>query len=226
MSTAKPIDTHRAANAHLFVAFAPKSTEEKKYMSQVPYTSAIGSLMYAMVCTRPDLAQSISVVSRFMGEPSKEHWQATKRIFQYLKGTFDVGLIYGGDIQCLVTGFSDSDYTGDVDNRRSMTEAEYMALTEAAKKGIWLKGLVNDLGLHHDQAIVYCDSLSAICLAKDQVHHERTKHIDVRYHFLRSEKRIKVNKVGTVDNPADMFTKLVLHSKFQHCLDLLNVRSC
>ncbi|KAJ4703555.1 Retrovirus-related Pol polyprotein from transposon TNT 1-94 [Melia azedarach] len=252
MSTAKPIDTPSTANAHLSVAFVPKSVEEKEYMSRVPYTSAVGSLMYAMVCTRPDLTQSVSVVSRFMGEPSKEHWQAVKRIFRYLKGTFDVGLIYGGDTQCLVTGFSDSDYAGDVDSRRSMTgyvftlgssvvswkatlqptvtlsttEAEYMALTEAAKEGIWLKGLVSDLGLHHDQAIVYCDSLSAICLAKDQVHHERTKHIDVRYHFLRSEKRIKVNKVGTADNPADMFTKLVPHSKFQHCLDLLNVRSC
>ncbi|KAJ4718647.1 Retrovirus-related Pol polyprotein from transposon TNT 1-94 [Melia azedarach] len=252
MSTAKPIDTLSAANAHLSVAFAPKSVEEKEYMSRVPYTSAVGSLMYAMVCTRPDLAQSVSVVSRFMGEPGKEHWQAVKRIFRYLKGTFDVGLIYRGDTQCLVTGFSDSDYAGDVDSRRSMTgyvftlgssvvswkatlqptvtlsttEAEYMALTEAAKEGIWLKGLVSDLGLHHDQAIVYCDSLSAICLAKDQVHHERTKHIDVRYHFLRSEKRIKVNKVGTADNPADMFTKPVPHSKFQHCLDLLNVRSC
>ncbi|KAJ4720195.1 Retrovirus-related Pol polyprotein from transposon TNT 1-94 [Melia azedarach] len=252
MSTAKPIDTPSAANAHLSVAFAPKSVEEKEYMSRVPYTSAVGSLMYAMVCTRPNLAQSVSVVSRFMGEPGKEHWQAVKRIFRYLKGTFDVGLIYRGDTQCLVTGFSDSDYAGDVDSRRSMTgyvftlgssvvswkatlqptvtlsttEAEYMALTEAAKKGIWLKGLVSDLGLYHDQAIVYCDSLSAICLAKDQVHHERTKHIDVRYHFLRSEKRIKVNKVGTADNPADMFTKPVPHSKFQHCLDLLNVRSC
>ncbi|KAJ4721544.1 Retrovirus-related Pol polyprotein from transposon TNT 1-94 [Melia azedarach] len=206
MSTAKPIDTPSAANAHLSVAFAPKSVEEKEYMSRVPYASAVGSLMYAMICTRPDLAQSVSVVSRFMGEPGKEHWQVVKRIFRYLKGTFDVGLIYGGDTQCLVTGFSDFDYAGDVDSRRSMTgyvftlgssvvswkatlqpivtlsttEAEYMALTEAAKEEIWLKGLVSDLGLHHNQAIVYCDSLSAICLAKDQVHHERTKHIDVR----------------------------------------------
>jgi hypothetical protein len=174
-----------------------------------------------------------------------------KRIFRYLRGTSDVGLIYGSDTECLVTGYSDSDYAGDVDTRRSMTgyvftlggsvvswkatlqptvtlsttEAEYMALTEAAKEGIWLKGLVSDLGLHHDQATVYCDSLSAICLAKDQVHHERTKHIDVRYHFLRSERRIRVKKVGTADNPADMFTKPVPHSKFQHCLDLLNIRA-
>ena len=82
------------------------------------------------------------------------------------------------------------------------------------------------MGLHHDQATIYYDSLSAICLAKDQVHHERTKHIDVRYHFLRSERRIKVKKVGTVDNPVDMFTKSVLRSKFQHCLNFLNVRDC
>ncbi|CAL1377182.1 unnamed protein product [Linum trigynum] len=105
------------------------------------------------------------------------------------------------------------------------TEAEYMAMTEAAKEGIWLKGLVDDLGLYHNQAVVYCDSLSAICLAKDQVHHERTKHIYVRYHFLRIKKRIKVKKVGTANNPADMFTKPVPRGKFEHCLDLLNVLS-
>uniref|UniRef100_A0A3Q7HMN1 Reverse transcriptase Ty1/copia-type domain-containing protein n=1 Tax=Solanum lycopersicum TaxID=4081 RepID=A0A3Q7HMN1_SOLLC len=115
----------------------------------------------------PDLAHAVSVVSRFMGKLGREHWQAVKRIFRYLRGTSDVGLIYGGDTQCLVTGYSDSDYAGDVDTRRSMicyvftfggsvvswketlkptvtlstTEGEYMALKEAAKEGIWLKGL-------------------------------------------------------------------------------------
>uniref|UniRef100_A0A3Q7HPF2 Reverse transcriptase Ty1/copia-type domain-containing protein n=1 Tax=Solanum lycopersicum TaxID=4081 RepID=A0A3Q7HPF2_SOLLC len=147
-------------------SYIQKSEEEKEYMSRVPYASAVGSLMYAMVCTRPDLAHAVSVVSRFMGQPGKEHWQAVKRIFRYLRGTSDVGLIYGGDAQCLVTGYSDSDYAGDVDTRRSMTgyvftlggsvvswkatlqptvtlsttKAEYMALTKAAKEGIWLKG--------------------------------------------------------------------------------------
>ncbi|CAM8924307.1 unnamed protein product [Rhodiola kirilowii] len=252
MSSAKSIDTPSAANLRLSSVSTAQSEAEKEYMSRVPYSSAVGSLMYAMVCTRPDIAHAVSVVSRFMGQPEKEHWQAVKRIFRYLRGTSDVGLIYGSDSQCLVTGYTDSDYAGDVDSRRSMTgyvftlggsivswkatlqptitlsttEAEYMALTEAAKEGIWLKGLVSDLGLHHDQAIVYCDSLSAICLAKDQVHHERTKHIDVRYHFLRGEKRIKVMKVCTADNPDDMFTKPVPHGKFKHCLDLLNVLSC
>lgn len=72
---------------------------------------------------------------------------------------------------------------------------------------------------------MFCDSLSVICLAKDQVHHERIKHIDVKYHFIRNERRISVKKVGTKDNPADMFTKPVPPSKFKHCLDLLNVYS-
>ena len=84
MSLAKPIDTPSAANIHLTSMFAPQSDEEKEYMSRVPYASAVGSLMYAMVCTRPDLAQAVSVVSRFMGQPGKEHWQAVKRIFRYL----------------------------------------------------------------------------------------------------------------------------------------------
>ena len=191
-----------------------------------PYASAVESLQYAMVCTRPDLAHDVSVIRRFMGQPWKEHWQAVKRIFSYLIGTSDVYLLYGTYTQCLVIGYSDSNYVGNVDSRRSMsgyvftlggsvvswkatlqatitlstTEAEYMALAKAVKEGIWFKGLVSDLGLHHDQAIVYCDNLSAISLAKDQVHHERTKHIGVRY-------------------PTHMFTKPVPHGKFQHCLD-------
>ncbi|XP_038887048.1 secreted RxLR effector protein 161-like [Benincasa hispida] len=179
MSSAKPIDTLSALNARLSFVLSPQSEAEKKYMSRVSYASTVGSLMYVMVCTKPDLAHAISVFSKFMGQPRKEHWQAVKRIFCYFKGTFDVGLIYGNFTECLVTGYSDSDYAGDADSRRSMTgyvftlggsvvswkaflqptitfsttEAENMALTEAAKEEIWLKGLVGDLALHHDQLL-------------------------------------------------------------------------
>lgn len=78
-----------------------------------------------------------------------------------------------------------------------------------------MKGILSDLSLYHDQAIVYCDSLSAIHLAKDQVHHEMTKHIDVSYHFLHGKKRIMVQKISIDDNPIDIFTKAVTHNKFQ-----------
>ncbi|GKB23082.1 transposable element [Tanacetum coccineum] len=249
MSSAKLVNTPSSTNFRLSTTCAPQTEAEIEYMSRIPYASAVGSLMYAMICTRPDIAHAMSVVSRYMAHPGKEHWNAVKRIFRYLKEASDVGLIYGGDREYIVAGYSDSDYATDLDARRSLTgyvftignsvvswkatlqpsvalsttEAEYMALTEAAKEGIWLKGLIEDLGFPQDQATVFCDSMSAICLAKDQVYHDRTKHIDVRYHFIRSERRIKVKKIGTQDNPADVFTKPVPLSKFRHCLDLLNI---
>ncbi|OAE35676.1 hypothetical protein AXG93_1154s1300 [Marchantia polymorpha subsp. ruderalis] len=140
ISSTKPIDTPMASNCKLEM-YSVQTEEEKEYMSRVPYASVVGSLMYAMVCTRPNLAFTVSVVSRYMVNPGKEHWQPVKRIFKYLR---------------------DSDYVGDVDSRRSMTsyvftlggsvvswkatlqptvtlsttEAEYMALIEAAKEGI------------------------------------------------------------------------------------------
>ncbi|OAE33937.1 hypothetical protein AXG93_1952s1130 [Marchantia polymorpha subsp. ruderalis] len=181
----------------------------------------------------------------------REHWQAVKLIFRYLRDTSDIDLCYGANEDILVAGFSYSYYAVDIDSRRSMTgyvftlggsvvnwkstlqptvnlsisEAEYMALTKAAKEGIWLKHIVNDLGLHQDQAIVHCDSLSAICLTKDQVHHERTKHIDIRYHFLRNESRMRVKKVGTDENSTDMFTKPVPKNKPEITQHYESVRS-
>ncbi|XP_038880511.1 secreted RxLR effector protein 161-like [Benincasa hispida] len=105
MLLAKPIDTPSAVNARLSSVLSPQSEAEKEYMSRVPYTSAVGSLMYAMV----------------HGSTWEEALQAIKRIFRYLRGTSDVGLVYGNCTECLVTGYSDSDYAGDVDSRRSMT---------------------------------------------------------------------------------------------------------
>ena len=192
-------------------------------MSKVPYSSAIDSLMYAMVCTRPDLAYAVSMVSSFLNQHRKEHSKAVKRISRYLKGIVDVGLIYGSNSDCCLTGYFDADFAADLAKRRSLTrhaytlggslviwkatlqhsvallttKAEYMALIEAAKEGIRLKGLINDLGINQEYANIYCDNLSAIYLAKDQVHHDRTNHIDVRYHFIRSERRIKVHKVSS-----------------------------
>ncbi|XP_038904473.1 secreted RxLR effector protein 161-like [Benincasa hispida] len=118
---AKPIDTSSAVNARLSSVLSPQSETEKEHMSRVPYASGVGILMYAMVCTRLDLAYAVSVVTKFMGQSGKEHWQAVKRIFRYLRGTSDVGLVYGNFTECLVTGYSDFDYAGDVDSRRSMT---------------------------------------------------------------------------------------------------------
>ena len=125
----------------------------------MPYASAVESLMYAMVCTRLDLAKAASVVSMYMGKIGKEHWKAVKQIWRYLKGTTNIGLIYQGNTSCTLVGYSDSNYTIDLDARRSVigyaftignslvswkatpqpivalltAKAEYMALVEATK---------------------------------------------------------------------------------------------
>nr|GEV37974.1 hypothetical protein [Tanacetum cinerariifolium] len=113
-------------------------------MSKVSYANAVGSLMYLMVYTRPDIAYAVSVVSRHLANPGKNHWEAVKWILKYLRGTANVGLVYGTNHgnHVDVTGFVDSDYAKDPDK-----EAEYMALTEAVKEAIWLWGLLEELGV-------------------------------------------------------------------------------
>ena len=101
-----------------------------------------------------------------------------------------------------------------------------MAAAEAVKEALWLHGLVNELGISQKQVEAHCDSQSAIYLAKYQMYHSRTKHIDVRFHYVRDivEKNIIVlQKIATADNPADMLTKVVGAAKFEHCLDLANI---
>ncbi|GKC34419.1 hypothetical protein Tco_1046803, partial [Tanacetum coccineum] len=117
--------------------------------------------------------------------------------------------------------FVDSDYAKDPDK-----EAEYMALTEAVKEAIWLRGLLEELGVEINTMAVNCDNQGVIHLSWNHVFHERTKHINVRYHFIREvleAKTVKVLKVGTEHNVADALTKVVPGLKLQHCLELLNV---
>ncbi|RYA84029.1 hypothetical protein DD594_26620, partial [Enterobacter cloacae complex sp. 4DZ1-17B1] len=137
----------------------PKTQEEIAYMSKVSYAAAVGSLMYAMVWTRPDIAHAVGVVSRFMDNLGKEHWQAVKWILRYLKGTTTNALYFGGT-DIFLEGYADADMAGDKDTRRSTTgyvftvggtavswasklqkvvslsttEAEYVAMTEASKE--------------------------------------------------------------------------------------------
>jgi len=162
--------------------------------------------MYAMVCTRPDIAHAVGVVSRFLENPRKEHWEAVKRILRYLRGTTRDCLCFEG-FDPILKGYTDADMAGDLDNKKSTTgylftfsggaiswqsklqkcvalsttEAKYIAATEAGKKMVWLKRFLQELGLHQKEYVVYCDSQSAIDLSKNTMHHSRMKHIDVRY---------------------------------------------
>ncbi|KAG8496528.1 hypothetical protein CXB51_007650 [Gossypium anomalum] len=225
--------------------------DEIEYMSHVLYSMAVGSLMYVMVYSRPDLSYAISAVSRYMVNPSKEHWKAVQWILRYLRGITDVYLQFGRTRDGVI-GYVDADFARDLDRRRSLTgyvftiegcaiswkatlqttvilsttEAEYMAITEACKEAIWLKGLFSELNEDLQISTIFCDNQCAIFLTKDQIFHERTKYIDVRYHFFRdiiTRGDIVVSKISTHENPADMMTKSLPITKFEHCLDLVGV---
>jgi hypothetical protein len=121
MDGAKSINTPLGSHFRPTKDQSLKTNQEKAYMSKVPYASTIGSLMYAMVCTRSDIAHAVGVVSRYMSNPRKQHWEAVKWIFQYLRGTSDMPLCFtGADLK--LQGYVDVDLAGDVDSRKSTTE--------------------------------------------------------------------------------------------------------
>src|SRR3954465_2434979 len=124
MTEARPVTTPLAGHFRLSSEQCPQSPGEEDEMSRVPYASAVGSLMYAMVCIRPDLAFAVSSVSRFMSNPGKQHWEAVKWIFRYLRGTAKLGLEFRKretEESRTLQGFVDADFGGDLDKRRSTT---------------------------------------------------------------------------------------------------------
>ncbi|PHT45605.1 Retrovirus-related Pol polyprotein from transposon TNT 1-94 [Capsicum baccatum] len=183
VQNAKPVSTPLVAHFKLLATLSPKINNERDYMSQVPYSSDVGSLMYAMVCSQLDLSYVVSVVSRYMANPVKEHWKVVQWIFSYLHGSADVCLQFGQNRDGVI-GYVDSNFTGDHDKRRSLigygftiggcaiswkatlhtmialstTEAEYIAITEAFKEAIWLKVLFGELSKDLEITTVFCDS--------------------------------------------------------------------
>ncbi|GJW33634.1 retrovirus-related pol polyprotein from transposon TNT 1-94 [Tanacetum coccineum] len=336
------------------------SWKKGKRSAMVPYASAVGSIMYAVRCTRPDVAFAQNITSRFQQNPGELHWTTIKNILKYLRNTKVMFLVYGdaeyvvafdaskeavwirkfifglnvvptieepitmycdntrviaitndhgvtkGKCECLldvsIASMNADCYTnsqvgavGKIDNGKSVkmplgghfklslknfpvrdcdvermskvpyanavrslmylmvcmrldiayggcvvswkatlqhvvalstTEAEYMALTEAMKEAIWLRGLLEELGVELNTVAVNCNNQGVIHLSQNHVFPERTKHINVRYHFIKEvleAKTVKVLKVGTEHNVVDALTKVVLGRKLQHCLELLKV---
>ena len=120
MEKVKLVRTPLSGHFKLSASLSPKTQEDIKYMAKIPYSSAVGSLMYAMICTRPDISQAVSLVSRYMANPGREHWKAVQWIFRFLQGTKNNCIHFGKSIG-KVTGYVDSDYAGDLDKRRSLT---------------------------------------------------------------------------------------------------------
>lgn len=187
MHEAEEVSVPLAQHFKLSDKHRPKTDRDVKEISQVPYANVVGSIMYTMICTRPDLAHSISVVSRFMANPGKHHWEALKWILRYLKSSSSVGILYENkdDFEGeALAGFVDSDYAANLDTRKSQsgyifylygatiswksclqsvvalstTEAEYIAITEAVKEGEWLRGILGEFGIDQNYVTIHYDS--------------------------------------------------------------------
>ncbi|KAK8635004.1 hypothetical protein V6N13_022882 [Hibiscus sabdariffa] len=197
----------------LLKEMCPSTPQERERMSQIPYASAIGSIMYTMICTRPDLSYALSMTSRYQANPGEGHWTAVKNILKYLRRTKDVFLVYGGEEELRIKGAvswksSKQDTVAD-----STTEAEYIAASEAAKEAVWIKKFITELGVIpsiSDAVDLYCDNNGAIAQAKEPRSHQRSKHILRRFHLIREiidRGDVEICKVNTDDNIADPLTK-------------------
>jgi hypothetical protein len=240
----KPVSTPMDPNTRLTSAQSPSTTEEVAAMRHVPYHEAVGSLMYATIGTRPDICFAVQTVSRFNGKPGLAHWEAVKRIFRYLKGTRDLWLAYGGHRKELV-GYADADGSMSEDRRAisgyafminggavswsakrqeiislSTTESEYIAATYAAKEALWLRQIILQIfGISLDATTLFSDNQSAIALTKEHQYHARTKHIDVRFHFIRwiiEDGKLRLIYCPTEEMVADVLTKALVSTKVKH----------
>lgn len=209
------------------------------------FKQAVGSLMYLTV-TRPDLMYVVSLISRYMSRPTMSHWLAAKRILRYVKGTTELGIFYKkGEGSLKLLAFTDSGYAGDLDDRRSTsgyvfmigsgavswsskkqpvvtlstTEAEYIAAALCACQCLWLKRIMGKIGMEKDEAtIIQCDSSSAIQLARNPVFHGKSKHIQVRFHFLRdlvNDGVVDLRFCNSQEQVADLMTKPIKLEQFE-----------
>lgn len=213
--------------------------------SEFPYREAVGSLLYLAVMTRPDLSFAVGVASRHLESPTSEDVLHVKRILRYLRGTVNVRLRFGFGADLTLSGFSDSDYAGDVETRRSTsgyvffvgaaciswrserqevvatstTEAEYIAAAAAVKELKWLKEFIFEIVGINTKPILYLDNQGTMKLIESHTLHRRSKHIDVRYHYIRekyNEGIFKIEYVTSQDQKADILTKglgKILHEK-------------
>ncbi|KAL7603474.1 hypothetical protein Lser_V15G15914 [Lactuca serriola] len=226
---------------------------EGDWVNPTEYRSIVGALRY-LTHTRPDITFAVGIVSRYMEKPTSQHLQAVKHILRYIKGTLDFGLRYTkGEENVSLTGYTDSDLANDLDNRRSTggmayyvnnslitwasqkqrcvalssCEAEFMAATLAACQGIWLRRLLREItGQNVPPVEINVDNRSSLDLMKNPVFHGRSKHIDIRFHFIREcveNGEISVKFVPSEEQKADILTKPLGRLKFEVMRDLLGV---
>ena len=211
------------------------------------YQALIGGLIYAVTATRPDLALAVGLVSQFCANPSAEHWKAAKHILRYVKGTINYGIIFDGNEEDIVelSGYVDADWGSNPNGRKSQsgylfklcggtiswaskkqkvvalssTEAEYVAASLACQEAVWLRALLGEIGFDQTQpTVIKEDNQGTIALSKNPKYHPRTKHIDIKYHFVRDKvlnKEVPLEYCPSEEMVADLLTKPLGKTLFQ-----------
>ena len=222
-----------------------KATEDEEALDQQSsYQSLVGSLMYLATCTRPDIAYAVGTLAKFSSKPNQTHWVAAKRVLRYLKGTSNLGIIFKGDEPERCKAYSDADWAGDKDDRKSTSgylfqiasgpvswrskkqdtvalstaEAEYVALSSATQECVWMRQLTSELGDPPEgPTTILEDNQVSIAMARNPQFHGRAKHIDTKHHFVReqvSNGTIKLKYCPTHEMVADMLTKGLGQQRF------------
>ena len=234
-------DVHTPADSSAKLAKVP---DEEVFVPKFPYRELVGALMYVATCTRPDLAHAVGEVAKYCERYNKSHWTAAKRILKYLKTNQDMSIVFSGFNKGELIGFADANWAGDLDTRRSTTgyvfflngsaiswkskrqptvvtsstEAEYMSLYSATQEAIWLRFLLKGLKYCAEIATtMFQENQGCVALANNPVYHSRTKHIDIKFHFLREKVASAV--IALEFKPAeemvtDGFTKALPRDKY------------
>lgn len=248
MSDCRPVRTPIEVNAKF-----DRDNSEKD--DTIPYRQAVGCLLYLAQVTRPDISFAVNKLSQYCNNPEKQHWLGVKRVMRYLQGSKDFALSFTKQESCEIIGFCDADWANDPVDRRSCTgyvflyqngsiawnsckqqtvalstaEAEYMAMASATQEALWLRQLQCELGEGVDKPLtIFCDNQSAIRLALTDCYKPKSKHIDIRLHFLREnivKSFVKFMFVKSCNMVADNLTKGTVFEKHLYCNDKMGLRS-
>ncbi|GKA38183.1 retrovirus-related pol polyprotein from transposon TNT 1-94, partial [Tanacetum coccineum] len=223
-----------------------------KLVDPTRFCGMVDSLMY-LSASRPDIVFVVYMCARYQAKPTEKHLHAIKRIFRYLKGTIHMGLWYPKDSGFALRAFADADYAGCQDTRRSTsgsaqflgdnliswslkkqkstaistTEVEYIALSGCCAQILWMRSQLFDYIFTFNKIPLYCDNQSAIALCCNNVQHSRSKHIDIRHHFIKEQVENRVAEVYFVETKyqlADIFTKALPRESFELILPLLGMK--
>ncbi|KAL4182876.1 hypothetical protein AMTRI_Chr11g152410 [Amborella trichopoda] len=205
----------------------PTEDMDIRAMERVSYNNAVGSLMYAMSGTRPDVSFVMSLVSCFQSNLGEEHWKAVKRILRYLKGTMSYTLTYKGGTEIAIEGYLDASYLADPDDAKSISgyvfmhgggavswkskkqdilamstmESEYGACYQVAKEAVWITKFLNRLNFHHvrcEAVRIFYNNTAAICVSKEPRFHKNSKHIKPYFYHLRNEVKLKEIEISYI----------------------------